>query len=457
VHRIALVIALASVGCHKQADLANAKKVFSRWDLGWRRSRPCILGRVGRSPDPALQVELAQFFEERGECPPWFTDPDRNLPNVSALDNDLKRDEALAQAENAVNIFNELTPEDLTDELAPAMTDLQAAVENARFHWPKGVPELVTARAKVRKLLGLPEDGWEITSPITVTDLAVQAIPPVPRPESKWRIDDADGKLAVTDAAGKHLFDLPPGVYDMIADAAEPIVWQHSFEPSGVGDERVTVYQATGDKWSKHEFRDVVFIGKTGKRLDLVFRTKPATLTGEPAKVPSWTSFSPGKPQAPVTKLTGVFAMQWACSADNALWLRTTDTEDSSDGSVVRYDVATGTPGAPAHAPVSGSAPICDDTAVAYYGMQVWCAAGHDCELDAAAGGSAALVDGKLVSVKFKPDSVLLDVRVSHGGERVFRMPPKSFVAQLDVRDHKPIVVLADGKTLPLPWPLDKK
>jgi len=401
---VAFVIVVAA--CHKPGgDSEKAKQVFARWELGWRRSQACILGKVGRSPDAATQAELAQLYGERGDCPDWFSDNNHNIANVSALDSDKKRGEQLSANENAVNIFTELEPADLSDEQADAITKLIEAFDDARLHWPKGVAELVAARAHARSLFGLPDDKWEITRPTKVTDLALKPPPPEPPRES-----------------------------NAIPDPADPIEWAQDLQPNGA--HTVTVL-----KPKKQVFHDVGYIGHAGRRLDLVLNTTPLT----------WVWFEPGKRQKAPMKLAGVDGAPWVCAAPHALWLL---AGDNGDQRVVRYDPANPESPQTGRAPDGGGA-VCDDKAAAYRSGQTLCLAGKDCDNNAAAPG-ATLVDGQLVNVTTDRKSAVFGVRVGKGPDHVFRLPAKKVFSVLSVHDGKPYAYCADGAEGELPWPLDQ-
>jgi hypothetical protein len=438
--RTKLLVLVAVLGCKKH-DSGNAQKIFQRWELGWRKSEACILGKVGRNKDAATQAMLAQLYDERGDCPNWFSDSNHDIANVSALDDDKKRGEALSDAENAVNTFTELAPEDLTDEQATAMTDLIAAVDNTRLHWPEGVAELVAARDKVRGLLGMPPSSWDITAPTTIADVKLGPPGQPAKPASRWKVDMSTNPPAVLDNTGKKLFSFKRGTsVDLLADPESPIAWQHAFEPDGSEQEVVTVFQGT----AKTDVHHVTWIGNGEHRLDL--------LTG--LTDPTWTWFAPGKQQGKPVKLTGIRRPGWACASDNALWVMT----ESDDGPiVVRYDLD-GTPAKPAVASPGSANPTCDDAAVTYNSNRVICSKGHDCEVETSHGLESQLLEGRVVTLVGNQRSDLFVIHVSRGVERVFRATGagKARAGGLVIRDRKPYVELTDGREAAIPWPLDK-
>jgi hypothetical protein len=469
----ALLLSIFVAACSRSTDLTKFRQIYSRWESGWQSARSCLLGSIARSPDPSMQLELASLLDSIPECPNWFIDTTAELPRPSpgaAVSLKLAEKETRAN-ENAINIWTELGPEDLTDELAGEVLRLTTSIEHARRCQLTRCPfaerlaaldELLGARVAIRRALGALPEPTGVTLPTHVTVLA-PAPPPADAPRTEpaagtWSIVHDGTHYAILSETGTRIASIldEDGAPSIISDAQEPVVW--TSRPGVPSNERhVTVYQP-GRNSEKRSFEHVVRVEATSHRLDIFYHA-----TADDARTGSalhWTWFSPGKHDPSTSILRNSEAFTATCSAENYLWIVSRAGTDEAISRIGRLAIRSEQTVRTMEGPMVDGQPVCSDAAIAYNGRQL-CAIDRDCvELNLRRDSHTALIDDQMVVVDPMLDfsakrGQLIAVRAGNDRPRVFRIPSGWQFADLVVRDAKPLVRLTGQppQEVAVPWP----
>jgi len=465
-------------GCRK-TDLSRAQEIFSRWDASWLATRPCLVGKIGRSTDVALQADLAEMFGELDECSGWFRgkDPLPEQDTRASLDSEKKKSADLKVHENIINMWTELRAEDLTDDAAAALETLSEASRALQQCSHPSCPEFVsklaaveTARANAREQLGFTTPS---ASPPPALVAKITDVTPHPSSEKKnlllamnaggeadvgagWRISkQPNGEKVVytmTNAAGKaQVLDATTmSAVFVLRDAVDPIVWLDPVKKSENGNDFIRVYELANDRWVGLTVGPTLYVGAAKHRLDVIIGGDGSTPPVQEPRAMNWIWFGPGHHEHRITKLrctpggTCVLNSEFkaGCSADSVLWEADTGDDQPSWN---RWEVVPKRAWRAQGASLAGDIQ-CDDTAV-ISGGKLCSTASQDCESRPGQGLMRALVRGKVAEVGVSPISdddprrQLLFVRTG-GVESYFLLPAKARLDRVRVEDGKLFGVL---------------
>jgi hypothetical protein len=132
---LVVIAMIAAVGCGKKnGNSDKAREIYRCWELGWQVVESCYKGR------PAAECD--DF------AAPWFeTNKDVTvLDGNSAFDSQKER----CAKTTGLSSWNALTADDITDDMADALQDLQAGVKS------HDLLKIRAARTRVRAALELP-------------------------------------------------------------------------------------------------------------------------------------------------------------------------------------------------------------------------------------------------------------------------------------------------------------
>lgn len=130
---LALVAALALAGCNKKGESAKLRDVYHCWEMGWQAVERCSTHHLG---------DCAAWAED------WF---ESNKTGVTVLDSNaaFASDKAKCARTTGISAWNTLAAEDMSDDMAEALLELQAGVKK------QDLAAIRSARSKVRALLDL--------------------------------------------------------------------------------------------------------------------------------------------------------------------------------------------------------------------------------------------------------------------------------------------------------------
>ena len=412
------------------------------------------------------------LLDEQVKCPAWLMSsndqlPDRYLESLS-LDSALK---ARKDAENALNIWTELSATDLTDALAGAVMRLTSSIRRLQVcmieHCGRGarfaiIDEIFLARLSIRQALSLPPEDVDVMAPVRVSklEMATSAMSGsnTEGNGADWRII-VDGKtytlVSTTGSSSVKLDDKP----ESITDQSDPVIWttQRVELPEGGAEFAVKVYRLRGGSWKVSIYSHVRQIAVSDARLDLLYLDEVDLNSGGPLK---WTWLAPNMQATPISVLRYRGSLASTCASKNALWLNmSTDTSNVLVKMVISV--------AQTAIPLEVLSPqldfdACNDDAVAYNGYRSVCVDRAGCtELEFKRGTATRLMGRQLVTVDVGDVSdpkrgQLLALRVSDGTERIFRLPPGTVFARLGANSTESALLLFDtqGRSIELPWPL---
>lgn len=127
------VIAVAGAGCGKKGQSAKMRDLYHCWEIGWQIVSSC--------------------YERRGtDCDAmsedWF---ETNKTGVTVLDSNaaFATEKEKCARTTGIGVWNQLSADDITDDMADALQALQAAVKS------HDLDAIRPARARVRELLDL--------------------------------------------------------------------------------------------------------------------------------------------------------------------------------------------------------------------------------------------------------------------------------------------------------------
>ena len=133
---ISLLTLAALAGCGKKGESAKMRDLYHCWEIGWQI------------------VESCYSYGRDTECKAWADDWfESTNTGVTMLDSNKAfasdREKCAQDAVRGATVWNKLSPEDISDDMAATLETLQTAVKK------KDIPGIRSARARVRQLLDM--------------------------------------------------------------------------------------------------------------------------------------------------------------------------------------------------------------------------------------------------------------------------------------------------------------